>query len=324
MKTKMMALSVIAAVAAAPAVQACSNVIWDSSQGTVVTRTMDWMGSSQPTLKTIRAGATRNLHGLESGNDYRVEKDILAVESFGLVTEGVNASGFQVSVQFYRNMSMAAAQPGEVSQLELAAYLLAQADSVEEALSLVATLKVGRVALPSLAEAPAGHYIMSDRSGDRALLQYDPDGLKIYRGADAKVVTNNPSQAEHLDLWQTKKDEIEAAGGFDSTINLGAGNTQASQRFIFSNYFASQLTQASSPLQAMMAVEGTTFKVPQQAAYKLGDKMTIYATEYSITYNLDHGDVVFKYTGESAWTQQSWNYRDLLASKQAINRPLYQ
>ena len=72
-----------------------------------------------------------------------------------------------------------------------------------------------------------------------------------------------------------------------------------------------------------MAVESTSFKIPQQAAYKPGTALATYATEYSITYNLNSGDMVFKYTGES-WFQDSWNYKEVLASNENVNRPLYQ
>ena len=52
--------------------------------------------------------------------------------------------------------------------------------------------------------------------------------------------------------------------------------------------------------------------------------MTTYATEYSITYNLDSGDVVFKYTYGSNWNQQGWNDRTILASDESVNKALYQ
>ncbi len=320
----MFTFAVASCLVITPVVEACSNVVWKSNHGTVITRTMDWMDATHPTLKTYRAGDTRNLHGVDSGDTYTVDIDFLAVESFGLVTEGVNESGFQMSVQFYRDMALDDAQKNNLAQLELAAYLLGSAHTVEKALAMVKQLKVGMVPLPALAEAPVGHYIMTDKSGDRALLQYDQEGLKIYRGEDARVVTNNPSQAVHLKQWKEKKAEIAASGGFDSTINLEAGNTQSTQRSVFSNYFVDQLKTSLSPIHAMMAVEGTTFKVPQQAAYKLGGKMTTYATEYSITYNLDSGDVVFKYTYGSNWNQQGWNYKTILASDATVERALYQ
>ncbi|OQX40391.1 MAG: hypothetical protein B0D91_00105 [Oceanospirillales bacterium LUC14_002_19_P2] len=87
---------------------------------------------------------------------------------------------------------------------------------------------------------------------------------------------------------------------------------------MFSAYFVDQLKTSLSPIHAMMAVEGTTFKVPQQVVYKLDVKMTTYATEYSITYNLESGDVVFKYTYGS-----NWNYKTILASDESVERALY-
>ena len=88
-------------------------------------------------------------------------------------------------------------------------------------------------------------------------------------------------------------------------------------------YFVSQLRSANSPLQAMMAVEGTAFKVPQQAAYRPQDGMDTYATEYTITYNLESGDVVFKYTGED-WNQSEWNFKRLFMISDLLENPLYE
>ena len=303
---------------------ACSNVLWNSEHGTVVTRTMDWMESTQPALMSVRKGEERSLHGIPGGGTYKTKNDYLAIAAYGkLVAEGVNEQGLQISVQYYREMKLPKAQSSDVSQVELAGYLLSQTDNVDQAVKLASELEVGLVSLSHLPEPPLFHYILADKDGGRALLQFDEDGLQIYRGDEAAVVTNNPGQKIHLAAWDQKKSEIIQQGGFNRKINLGAGNTDAQQRFIFSNYYLAQLKTSSSPINAMMSVEGTAFKVPQQAAYGAADSaMPTYATEYGITYNLDSGDVVFKYMGGDHWTQQRWNFKTLLASQQNIHRAL--
>ena len=111
--------------------------------------------------KTYRAGDTRNLHGVDSGDAYKVGIDFLAVESFGLVTEGVNKSGFQMSVQFYRDMTLDDAQKNDLAQLELAAYLLGNAHTVKKALAMVKQLQ-GRDGTVARAFRGAGRALHHD------------------------------------------------------------------------------------------------------------------------------------------------------------------
>ncbi|WP_295898623.1 linear amide C-N hydrolase [uncultured Vibrio sp.] len=323
MKKTLITSALLSAVISSGSALACSNVFWDSPEGVVLTRTMDWMESTQPLLLTVRKGEERYLHGSESENTYTVKHDFLAIAGYGkLVGEGVNEKGLHSSLQYYREMSADTASETQLSQNEVVAYVLANFASVEEVIENVEDIDFGLTTIPTMAEPPLWHYIVSDKSGDRALIQYDADGMKIYRGDDAQVVTNT-SQADLLDAWKEKQKALKHSGGYNSTFALGAGNTDSEQRFLFANYYVSQLETATSPTNAMMSVEGTAFKVPQQAAYKPGTALATYATEYTITYNLNSGDVVFKYSGEN-WSQEHWNYKTILASYKDVAKPLYQ
>ncbi len=324
MKKVLIVSAMVTAALGSTTSQACSNVLWNSPEGVVVTRTMDWMESTKPLLLTVRAGDKRNLHGAPTGSgEYTVKHDYLAIAGYGkLIGEGVNEHGLHTSVQYYRTMVAEEGTKAKLSQNEVGGYILANYDSVQDVLDNIQDIQFGLTAIPGMQEAPRWHYIISDKFGDRALLQYDKDGVQVYRGEDAQVVTNT-SQKGLLTAWAKKEKELKSSGGFDSKFQLNSGNTDSEQRFVFAKYFVSQLKTASSPVNAMMSVEGTAFKVPQQAAYRPADGMDTYATEYTITYNLNSGDVVFKYTGDS-WSQDSWNYKEILSSDIQLAKPLYQ
>ena len=287
------------------AVLACSNVFWNSNEGVVVSRTMDWMSSTKPTLTSYREGKHK----------------VLAVLGYGYVAEGVNEFGLQGSIQYYSEMSLPKYEGKEhdVNQMELLGYLLANYKTVNEVVERVNTLRVGLSAMDELPEIPLFHYIFSDKSGGRALLQYDQGGLRIYQEKDAYVVTNTPQQ-DNIKVGAEAQESINKQG-YTRNTQLNMGNAGSEQRYVYSSYFLSQLQDASSATNAMMKVEGTAFKVPQDAAYKPNTAMSTYATEYGITYNLKTGDVVFKYTGADHWEQQSWNFYDLMDKE--INKPLY-
>ncbi|MGY3571752.1 linear amide C-N hydrolase [Vibrio paucivorans] len=323
MKKAAIASCVLSALGASTIASACSNVFWDSPQGVVVTRTMDWMESTHPLLLKVAAGEKRNYHGYDTADrEYVVKNAFVAIAAYGnLIGEGVNEHGLQASVQYYRGMQLAEGNETTLSQNELAGYLLANYDDVQQVVDNIKDIRIGLTSIPGMQEPPRWHYIISDESGDRAVIQYDENGVKVYRGEDAQVVTNS-SQNELLAAWEKKSEQLEGFGGYGSQFQLNAGNTDSEQRFVFAKYFVSQLRSANSPLQAMMAVEGTAFKVPQQAAYRPQDGMDTYATEYTITYNLESGDVVFKYTGED-WNHSEWNFKELLSSEKTVKKPLY-
>lgn len=314
---------VISSLSVSTIAEACSNVFWNSPQGAVVTRTMDWMESTKPLLLKVAAGEKRNFHGAETGDkEYTVKNSFLAIGGYGkLVGEGVNEHGLQASVQYYRGMALEKGDGNTLSQNELAGYFLANFDNVQQVIDNVKDIEVGLTTIPGMQEPPRWHYIISDVSGDRAVIQYDENGVNIYRGDDAQVATNT-SQKGLNKAWAEKSQQLKEFGGYGSQFQLEAGNTDSEQRYVFAKYFVSQLQNATSPKHAMMSVEGTAFKVPQQAAYRPQDGMNTYATEYTITYNLDSGDVVFKYMGDD-WSQREWNFKDLLESDQRIEVPLY-
>lgn len=322
MKKKVITSVIVFASIASSAAIACSNVIWKSPEGVVLTRTMDWMESTQPLLLTVRAGETRNLHGTKTGGQYTVKNDYLAIAAYGnLIGEGVNEHGLHASLQFYSNMTAEKATKDQLSQNELAGYFLGNFKSVQDVLDNIKEIKFGLASIPGMQATPLWHYIISDKSGDRALIQHNKDGIKIYRGDDAQVVTNT-SQDSLLAAWEKKEKALKGFGGYSSKFELGAGNTDSEQRFVFAKYFVSQLETATSPTNAMMAVEGAAFKVPQQAVYRPDIGMDTYATEYTITYNLNSGDIVFKYTGDT-WSHHSWNYKEILASDADLAKQLY-
>lgn len=297
---------------------ACTTVGWISDHGMIVSRTQDWMEGTSPTLTRIPTGATRNTHGIPTGDEYLTKYTVAGILAYqGLVHDGVNEKGLQMNGLFYRPMTMPPAQKGSISQLELGGYMLAMYGSVEEAVNALKDLKVGTVALPGAPTTILLHWAITDPTGDRAVIQYDPDGLKIYRGEDAMVMTNQPSQQVHLD--NTKKIE-----DFDSFVDFGAkGNSNSQDRFKSATYYLAQLDGSTSPRNAMMKLAGIPFKVPQDAVYLLNGEKTTYATEWQMTTNLKTGDTAFSYHFDDTWLNMDWNYQTIITDSTFKPLPLY-
>ncbi len=285
-------------------VLACTNVFWASDKGVVVNRTMDWPLSTEPVLVAYNDGKYK----------------LLAITLVGMVGEGVNEKGLQGSALYYSKMRLPVLKDAQVTQVNLLEYLLSNYATVQEVANNIRELKVAFSEYPALPAPPLGHYILTDKSGDRILLQYNETGLAIYRGEDAKVVTNTEQQG-NLSAWKEVTASVIKQGGPDMKVKMEMGNTDSVQRFIYSNYYLGQLKDTHSALYSMMALEGVSFKIPQQAAYRPNTGFDTYQTEYSVVYNLETGDVVFKYSGLNHWKQESWNFYELIGTD--INRKLY-
>ncbi|GGK37955.1 linear amide C-N hydrolase [Aliivibrio fischeri] len=297
---------------------ACTTVGWLSDYGMIISRTQDWSENSFPTLTRIEAGTVRNLHGTPTGDTYKTKYTIAGILAYsGLIHDAVNEKGLQMNGLYYKPMTLPKAEKDSVSQLELGGYILAMYSSVEEAVTHLKTLKVGSVSMPGAPAPILLHWAITDKTGDRAVIEYDADGLKIYRGEDAMVMTNQPSQQIHLDNVKTIKK-------FGPGVNFGSkGNTNPEDRFKEATYFRSQLKGATSSRNAMLKVFSVAPTIPQDAANILNGKKSTYATEWQMTTNLTTGETIFSYHFNDTWNNLEWNYKSIIENTDFKPLPLY-
>lgn len=316
---KLIIATAIAAASLTTASQACTSIAWNTDFGTLTTRTNDWVESTSPILGTIKAGSERLTHGVAGhGTTYQTKYDILAVLSYGgLVHDGVNSEGLQVNTMYYAPMSMTDTGTDTISQLALGEYLIANFASVEDVVQNIKDIKTELASHPSIPNAPTFHWALTDKTGDRVVIEHDSDGVSIYRGDDAMVMTNQPSQKSHLDAWDSASGKITktwSEADFGST-----GNTNPRDRFLHASYFSEQLDQPSSSINGMMKLATTAFRIPHDAANReVNGVMAGYATEWSLTQNLNTGEAVWEYLWGDTWTNVKFNFYDILASGKDI------
>ncbi len=309
----------IAAATFTTASHACTSIAWNTDFGTLTTRTNDWVEATSPILGTIKAGTVRFTHGVEGqGATYKTQYNILAILAYGgLVHDGVNSEGMQVNTLYYAPMTMKDTGSKTISQLAFGEYLIANYATVEEVVQNIATIKTELASHPLIPNAPTFHWSLTDKSGDRLVIEHDEDGISIYRGDDAMVMTNQPSQQTHLDAWSTASGKISktwSEADFGST-----GNTNPRDRFLHASYFSEQLTQPSSSVNGMMKLATTAFRIPHDAANReVNGVMAGYATEWSLTQNLDTGEAVWEYLWGDTWTNVKFNFYDILKSGKDI------
>lgn len=302
--------------------EACTSIAWHTQKfGVITARNNDWSESTKPFIGTIVAGTKRYLHGLKSsGHTYNTKYAIAGVFAYGgLVHDGINSEGLNMNVLYYGPMTLGTEdKQGSLSQLSLGEFLLANYSSVAEVVKHIADIDTISLSLPGLASPPQFHWSLTDKSGDRVILEYDPDGLKVYRGKQAMVMTNQPSHQTHLDAWHKSP---AATGQANNMADFGSsGNTNPRDRYLHARYFYEQLVQPTSLRNGMMKLSTIASRIPHDAANKIiNKKMAGYATEWMLTQSLETGDTVIEYTFGETWTQYNINMYQLIASGKTIS-----
>jgi len=258
----------------------------------------------------------RSIQGNGLGNKYKVKYDAVAVLAYGeLMHDGVNNEGLQVNTLFYGAMSMDPIDSADsISQFTLGEYILTNFATVDEMVKALPSLKYGSLTLEGMPMEITLHWSITDKSGDRVIIELDEDGVKVYRGEGAAVMTNDPYIAEHLKSIDKVKDSwVESDRDTDYGSN---GNSNAPSRHIHASYFLSKLGQPSSIQNAMMKVSTVPFRIPADTPHNLEkpEGMTGYSTEWTLTQSLESGDSVWEYNFGNNWNTLRFNVYELMGT----------
>ncbi|QFU21224.1 linear amide C-N hydrolase [Shewanella sp. YLB-09] len=327
MKTHSTALACMITLGLASAssfnVEACTDVAWNTKEfGTLISRTNDWLEPTKGEIRVLPAGSERLLLGLDkAGGSYKTKYTIAGVFSYGgLVHDVVNSEGMRASVLYYGPMAMGERVEGSISQLTYGEYLATNFASVKEVIANIEQIKSTLVELPGLPIAPKFHWTVTDKSGDRAIIELDPEGVNVYTGDDAKVMTNQPSVKAHIDNWDKvwAKQALQSSDG--KSIIGEKGNVSPEQRYLHARYFLSHLTEPQSTINGLMKLQATVVKVPHDAPNRIVDgKMTEYATEWTISQSLETGTTFLEYTWGDVFTRFNVNFYDLIENGKPVS-----
>ncbi|MDX2322166.1 MAG: linear amide C-N hydrolase [Moritella sp.] len=306
-------VALIAGLVSSSIAQACTSVAWNTDLGVFTSRTNDWVEATNPVLGNINKGSLRSIQGNGLGDLYKVKYNIVGVLAYGdFVHDGVNSQGLQVNTLYYSPMTLSAdLKSDSITQFTLGEYILANYKSVEEATSELPKLAIATMQVEGMPMEIKLHWSMTDKSGGRAVIEMDEDGLKIYRGEDADVMTNQPSLATHL---ENKKKHQSSWVNADRNTDFGStGNPSAESRYLHASYFKSKLTEPSSTQNGLMKIASVPYRVPADAPYKdYGNGMTGYATEWTLSQSLTTGESVMEYNFDDNWNTVKFNVYELM------------
>jgi choloylglycine hydrolase len=301
----------------------CTRVLWNDNDIAVLTgRTMDWPESTEPLIVAFPRGRARD-GGLMLGEVVVAENPLrwtstyasLATTVYGIGTvDGVNERGLAAHGLYLKSTDVGARKP-ELPGLHIgvwAQYLLDQAATVDEALTLVDGVQVVMVGAHGFQATL--HLAIEDATGDSAILEFADGELVVHHGREFTLMTNDPTYDEQLDLL--------AAQDFSHPTSQMAlpGNVNAVDRFQRAAYYSALLPKPVGERQAVASVMAImrNVSVPFGAPYA---EFGVYNTEYRSVCDLTHLTYYFELTTSPSviWVQLECLDLDVGAPATAID-----
>jgi penicillin V acylase-like amidase (Ntn superfamily) len=260
----------------------CTRVLWNTNDLAVLAgRSMDWPESTQPLVVAFPRGRQRD-GGALAGTVVVGENPLRWTSRYGSLVTTVYGIG---SVDGFNERGLAAhglyLQSTDVGQRDpqrpglhtalWTQYLLDQAATVEEALSLMASFQLVMVAAHGF-DATL-HLALEDAAGDSAIVELIGGETKVHHGREFTLMTNDPTYDEQLNLL-AKQDFSNPSRDMPLP-----GNVNAVDRFQRAAYYSALLPKPETERQAVAGVMAImrNASVPFGAPY--GD-FGVYNTEY--------------------------------------------
>jgi choloylglycine hydrolase len=285
------------ALVAAPAYP-CSRYLSNTSKlGVFAARTMDWPGTTEPTLWVFPRGVKRD--GGTLGDEVVVKENaakwtskygsmVTSIWNLG-AADGVNEKGLAGHMLHFTPADYGerdANKPG-VNAVILLQYLLDNAADVKEALKLLKDVQP--VLCKARGEKATVRWAIEDASGDSAIIEYVKGKLEIHHSKDHRVMTNEPAYGEQLRLLKAQDFSKPSS---DTPL---PGNVRSIHRFQRASYFGAVLPEPKNEREAIANVLSVirNVSVPFGAPY---GGFGVYNTEYRTAINVTKGRYFFELT----------------------------
>lgn len=276
-----MASALLAAVLTGGMVQradACSRVLYVGQDSLrIVGRSLDWKTPIPTNLYVYPRGISKV--GNDSADAVKWKSRYAAVYAVGYdggVTEGMNEKGLVVSGLFckgtvYENDSTTGRPP--MSMAMFVAWLLDMNATTQEVVDVLqkrdfsisgATFDGGTVSTL--------HWGVTDATGDCCMFEFDHGDIRIYRGQDMLVLTNDPTYPQMTainDYWQ------KVGGG-----NMLPGTVKSPDRFVRGYYFDQHVEKTGDADLGLSIIRSILFNVSVPYKYEIESEPNVSSTQW--------------------------------------------
>jgi choloylglycine hydrolase len=238
-------LAVILLLAIPGRIEACTRALYVAKDGTVIVgRSMDWGEDMMSNMWVLPRGMKRDGRGGKNTVFWESKYGSLIVTAYDIGTaEGMNEKGLVVNELALVESNYGKPPEGAtvISLSTWPQYVLDNFATVAEAVTDLRkeNFRVQTVVLST--GRPANmHLVISDATGDSAVLEYIDGKLVIHHGEQIKVVTNSPTYDKQLAIMEYWKE----AGGLEKSL---PGTSRAADRFVRTTYLLDALPLETSP-----------------------------------------------------------------------------
>jgi len=233
---------------------ACSRVVYQGSNGTIITgRTMDWKGDIPANLWVFPKGMERNGKVGSSSVEWKSKYGSVVTSSWNIAaTDGMNEKGLVGNLLWllesqYPKFEKDSGTKGLAISLWLQ-YVLDNFATVDEAVKELRKEEFVVVSsyIPGTKIYTALHLSISDNTGDNAIFEYINGELVIHHDTSYVVMTNSPVYEDQLAINNYWKD-------ISGTIML-PGTNRAADRFVRGSFYINALPKTDDTKIAVPAV----------------------------------------------------------------------
>ena len=258
------ALAAITASAQFSPADACTRVVYQGKDNTVLTgRTMDWKEDTRSNLWIFPRGMQRNGEIGKNPLEWTSKYGSVVTSAYDICsTDGMNEKGLVANLHWLAE-SEYPQWDGKKPGLSIAAwvqYMLDNFATVDEAVAFVekGTFEVVSDMMPDGTRMATLHLSISDDKGDNAIFEYVDGKLNIHHDKSYQVMTNSPVFDQQLaldDYWKN-------IGG----TTFLPGTNRAADRFVRASFYINAIPKVEDMRTAVASV----FSVIRNTSVPLG------------------------------------------------------
>ncbi|MEZ9924261.1 linear amide C-N hydrolase [Vibrio breoganii] len=324
MKTLSTSKSVIALVIAAATsvgamsiANACTTAVYNNGEVSISSRSMDWYGHDEAQVVGTGKGVQNEYSATENPVTANSKYATLKINSFlksttakgnGVVAEAMNDAGLEARILYlgreYTAFPEGSPATPDVSALEVPNWASDNYATVAEVLDAIESGTVDIVEaeicnLPNsgghCSQAPV-HYQFADKTGDKAVVEFVQGELKVYRGDDAEILTNNPELSVHLEF---------SANGKKSDGSIHPIDRRLRAKEIVTDMYSRNVTDNTAAKNAMKAVAHSTFAGYEQLDHTL-EIPTVFPTLWTVHTDRNAGEwILDRY---DTWAAEKYDF----------------
>lgn len=269
---------------------ACTGITIKPKDGSIIfARTLEFAADIQSNIIVVPRGQAYvgSTSAGKPGLRWKTQYGIVGANAFAMpvILDGLNEKGLDVALFYFpgfaRYQTVKAEDVGKsLAPWELGVYLLGTCADVKQAVAAAKNVLVGEVVQKNMGIVPPVHYIVTDATGNCAVLEYIDGQLKVFANP-LGVMSNSPSfdwhmtnLSNYINLTVSNVPKVDFAGKEFKSFGQGSGMLGLPGDFTPPSRFVRAVAFSKSALPVDTAQQGVLqafhilnqFDIPKGAA----------------------------------------------------------